>query len=152
MYYAYDDFLKDLKELKNKVESTIGIPDAVVCIARGGMTMSHMLGLAWNIRAVYSINAISYSDTKVQSSLIIENMPCIKQEHKKILILDEIVDSGTSLYEVVQKLKSNFDHATFYTGAIFQKNTAKIKADFFVREPLDWVDFFWEVDLLEGQK
>ncbi|MCE3037367.1 phosphoribosyltransferase [Helicobacter sp. faydin-H20] len=152
MYYAYHNFLEDLKVLKQKVEEKIGIPDAIVCIARGGMTMSHMLGLAWNIRAVYSLNAISYSDTKVQSSLIIENMPCIRKEHKKIIILDEIVDSGVSLSEVVHKLSTNFQHATFYTATIFQKNTAKIKADFFIREPNEWVDFFWETDLLEDNK
>lgn len=149
MYYTYEDFLRDLKLLKQQVEDKIGIPDALVCIARGGMTMSHMLGLAWNIRAVYSLNAISYSDTKVQSSLILENMPCIKQEHKNILILDEIVDSGESLSVVLQKLRDNFDHANFSSAVIFQKSNAKIKADFFIREPEEWVDFFWEIDMLE---
>ncbi|CBG40399.1 phosphoribosyltransferase [Helicobacter mustelae] len=149
MYYSYQDFLKDLKELRNRVQHKIGIPDALVCIARGGMTMSHMLGLAWNIRAVYTLNAISYSDTNVQSSLIIENMPSIKKEHKKILILDEIVDSGESLSAVAQKLRLNFPEADFKTAVIFQKPGAKVHADFSLREPTEWVNFFWEVDMLE---
>ncbi len=148
MYYSYEDFLKDLMILKDKVEKQIGIPDALVCIARGGMTMSHMLGLAWNIRAVYSLNAISYSDHKVQSSLILENMPVIKKEHKKILILDEIIDSGNSASVVMQKLRSSFPESSFSIGVIFQKPNAKIVADYFVREAGEWIDFFWEVDML----
>lgn len=148
MYYSYEEFLKDLTLLKDKVEKQMGIPDALVCIARGGMTMSHMLGLIWNIRAVYSLNAISYSDQKVQSSLILENMPVIKKEHKKILILDEIIDSGNSLSVVIEKLRSSFPESDFSTAVIFQKPSAKIVADYFVREAGEWIDFFWEVDML----
>ncbi|WP_104697097.1 MULTISPECIES: phosphoribosyltransferase [unclassified Helicobacter] len=152
MYYAYDNFLNDLKVLKKQIEQSIGIPDALVCIARGGMTLTHMLSLAWNIRSVYSLNAISYNDHKVQSSLILENMPNIKQEHKNVLVLDEIVDSGESLDVVLQKLRSEFVGTKFSSAVIFQKNNAKIKADFFIREPAEWVDFFWEVDLLKSEK
>lgn len=151
MYYAYDDFLNDLKTLKKQIEQSIGIPDALICIARGGMTITHMLSLAWNIRAVYSLNAISYNDCKVQSSLILENMPSIKQEHKNILVLDEIVDSGESLNVVLQKLKSGFPGVRFSSAVIFQKHNAKVKADFFIREPAEWIDFFWEVDVLESE-
>lgn len=149
MYYAYEEFIKDLKVLKNKVEEGMGVPDAIVCIARGGMTMSHLLGHAWNLTSIYSINVMSYSDKKVKSSLIMENMPAIKQEHKKILVIDEIVDSGESLSVVMEKLRANFAHAEFKSGVIFQKSSAKFKADFFIREPKAWVDFFWEVAMLE---
>ncbi|MDO7252430.1 phosphoribosyltransferase [Helicobacter cappadocius] len=150
MYYSYADFLEDLKALRTKVEKNIGIPDAIVCIARGGMVMSHMLSLAWNLRSIYTLNAISYSDQNVQSSLIIENMPNIKPEHKKILVVDEIVDSGKSLEEILQKLRSGNPQAEFYSAVIFQRTNAKIFADFYVKPPsLEWIDFFWEVDMLE---
>lgn len=150
MYYSYSEFLGDLKHLRSKVEENIGVPDAIVCIARGGMVMSHMLSLAWNLRSVYTLNAISYSDENVQSSLIIENMPNIKPEHKKILVVDEIVDSGRSLEEILQKLKCANPWASFYSGVIFQRPNAQIFADFYVKPPsLEWIDFFWEVDMLE---
>lgn len=149
MYYSYQDFLQDLCILKERVEKGIGVPDALVCIARGGMTMSHMLGLVWNIRSVYCLNAISYTDKKIQTSLVLENLPVIKPSHKKILVVDEIVDSGKSLDAVIQKLRSQFPASLFYTATIFQKPDARIKADYCVKEPSEWVDFFWEVDILE---
>ncbi|PAF44826.1 phosphoribosyltransferase family protein [Helicobacter sp. 11S02596-1] len=149
MVYAYSDFLGDMKELRRQIEAKIGIPDAIVCILRGGMTMSHMLALAWNLRAVYALNAISYSDANVQSSLIIENMPAIKDEHQKILIVDEIVDSGETLETIMQKFRSAYPQKSFYSSVIFQKPTAKVCADFYLKQPAEWVDFFWEVDMLE---
>ncbi|PAF54531.1 nicotinate phosphoribosyltransferase [Helicobacter sp. 13S00482-2] len=150
MYYSYTEFLGDLKILARKVEEDIGVPDAIVCIARGGMVMSHMLCLAWNLRSIYTLSAFSYSDKNVQSSLIIENMPDIKPDHKKILVVDEIVDSGKSLEEILQKLRVRNPQVSFYSAVIFQKLNAKIFADFYVKDPsLEWIDFFWEVDMLE---
>lgn len=148
MYYDYRTFIGDLKVLKSKIEQSIGIPHALVGITRGGMTMTHFLSLAWNIRAVYGINAISYSDKKVQSDIIIENIPFFKKEEKNILIIDEIIDSGKSLFSVLEKLKGQFRDRIFYSCSLFQKKTAIIEADFWVREPNEWIDFFWEVDIL----
>lgn len=149
MYYSYNDFLGDLKELRAKIEEKISVPDAIVCIARGGMVMSHMLALAWNLRAVYTLNAISYSDCNVQSSLIIENMPHIRGEYQKILVVDEIVDSGKSLEVIMQKFRSAHPEKSFYSAVIFQKPTAKVYADFYLKHAVEWIDFFWGVDMLE---
>ncbi|PAF46374.1 nicotinate phosphoribosyltransferase [Helicobacter sp. 12S02634-8] len=149
MYYSYDDFLNDLKTLHKQVGERVGVPDAIVCIARGGMTMSHMLALAWNLRSVYTLNAISYSDANVQSSLIIENMPQIKYEHQRILVVDEIVDSGKSLETIMHKLRGSYPEKMFYSAVIFQKSSAKVRADFYLKSVVEWIDFFWEVDMLE---
>lgn len=145
-YYPYEDFLKDARTLFNKVDSKIGKPDAIIAIARGGLTLSHMLSLRWDLREVYSLNAISYDGSK-QKELIIKNIPKIDEKIQKVLIVDEIVDSGKSLYKIVEILKEQNPSIQFHTAVIFQKQTAEIKADFSIREPLDWIDFFWERDM-----
>lgn len=151
MYYPYAVFLQDLKTLQQQVK---GIYDAL--LKRGGM--SHFLALVWNIRAVYGINAISYDDKKAQHILILkntpsilENIPSIKPKHKKILILDNIVDSGQSLDMIMQNLKERFLGIECFLAVIFQKTIAKIKADFFVKNTKDWVEF-WEINMLRGEK
>lgn len=149
MYYSYSEFLDDLKQLREKVEESIGIPDALICIARGGMIMGHMLSLAWNLRTIYTINVAFYSDNNVQSSLIIENMPDISFEHKTILVVNEIIDSGNSLEAIMYKLRGSNPQNQFYAAVIFQKLTAKMFADFYIKHPYEWIDFFWEVDMLK---
>ena len=75
-YYSYEEFLEDLKDLYNKIDSKIGKPDAMIAIARGGLTMAHLLSLRWDLREVYTLNAISYQGDK-QGDLIIKNIPNI---------------------------------------------------------------------------
>lgn len=145
-YYPYEEFLKDAKELYEKIDSKIGKPDAIIAIARGGLTIAHMLSLRWDLREVYTLNAISYHDAE-QGELIIKNIPSIPAEFKNILIVDEIVDSGKSLKEIIHTLTQLNPNHNFYTCAIFQKPSALIQADFSIKEPEDWIDFFWERDM-----
>lgn len=146
-YYSYEEFLKDARILFEKIDSQIGKPDAIIAIARGGLTLAHLLSLRWDLREVYSLNALSYEGNK-QKDLIIKNIPTIDSQFKHILIVDEIVDSGKSLKEVLKILQKANPYIHFYTAALFQKEKAQIKADFFLKEPYDWIDFFWEKDML----
>ncbi|MFA4763868.1 phosphoribosyltransferase, partial [Helicobacter pylori] len=92
MHYSYEAFLKDSLELVKQVERICGIPEALVCVMRGGMTLAHFLSLHWDLREVYGINAISYDTTHRQNALKIENIPTIKDHLKNILVVGEIVD------------------------------------------------------------
>lgn len=145
-YYAYDEFLEDMKDLYGKIDEAIGKPDAIIAIARGGLTMAHMLSLRWDLREVYTLNAISYQGEK-QGELIVKNIPSIPEGFSKVLIVDEIVDSGKSLVKIINALKGLNPQVNFYTSVIFQKPTALIQADFSLREPESWIDFFWERDM-----
>lgn len=147
-YYSYEEFLQDLKDLYNKIDNEIGKPDAIIAIARGGLTMAHLLALRWDLREVYTLNAISYQGDK-QGELVVKNIPSIPEGFEKVLIVDEIVDSGKSLIKIVETLKSLNPAVNFYTSAIFQKPTAIFQADFSIKEPDDWIDFFWEKDMFE---
>lgn len=147
-YYSYEEFLQDLKELYRNIDSKIGKPDAIIAIARGGLTMAHLLSLRWDLREVYTLNAISYQGDK-QGELVVKNIPSISEGFSKVLIVDEIVDSGKSLIKIVETLTSLNPSVSFYTSAIFQKPTAIFQADFFLKEPDDWIDFFWEKDMFE---
>lgn len=144
-YYPYEEFLKDARALFSKVDCKIGKPDAIIAIARGGLTLAHMLSLRWDLREVYTLNAISY-DGNQQKELIIKNIPDIEPQIKKILIVDEIIDSGKSLSKIVQILKERNPNVQFFTAVIFQKENVAFEADFFIKEPQDWIDFFWERD------
>lgn len=144
-YYPYEEFLQDARELFAKVDSQLGKPDAIIAIARGGLTLAHMLSLRWDLREVYALNAISY-DGNQQKDLIIKNVPKIEPHIRKILIVDEIIDSGKSLSQILEILKDQNPCVEFSTAVIFQKQNVAFEADFFIKEPTDWIDFFWERD------
>ena len=135
--YTYSDFQKDLAKLN------IPKPDAIVAIARGGLTLAHHLAEIFDIREVFSINAISYDKTQKKEKIDIFNIPNL-HGYKNILIVDDISDSGETFIEVLKILKEKYKDLNFKTLSIFYKPTSKFKPDFYFQETTEWIRFFWE--------
>jgi len=145
IYYDYDTFTRDLKALADKSE---GGYDALVAIARGGMTMAHMLGEYWDIRPVFVINAIGYDATEKRDRVHLFNVPDLKG-YKKVLIVDDIADSGETLEAVRQTLEEKNPGIRFQSATLFYKPLKScVEPDFWVRSiGKEWIDFFWSDDL-----
>jgi xanthine phosphoribosyltransferase len=143
MYYPYEDFLADTRSLTQKIDWKF---DTIIPIARGGLTLAHLLGEYYNIRAVYAINTIGYDDTTKLESVKVFNIPEL-EEVKNVLIVDDIVDSGDTVIEVLSVLHQKYPEVTFKVASLFYKKSAKIAPDWYVREADIWIEFFWSVDL-----
>ncbi|WP_299546703.1 phosphoribosyltransferase family protein [uncultured Helicobacter sp.] len=146
-YYSYEMFKEDMRLLVNQIDFN---PDAIVAISRGGLTMAHFLGIALDLRRIFTINASSFFN-KVQQEIQISNIPELNG-NQRILIVDEIVDSGTSMEKVHTILSTIYSNMDFKTACIFHKPTASFKPDFVLREAKDWVEFFWEVDIVKSMR
>ncbi|MGJ0342827.1 phosphoribosyltransferase family protein [Arcobacter cryaerophilus gv. pseudocryaerophilus] len=120
--------------------------DAFLSIARGGLTLSHLMSQALNQRNVFTINSISYDRKNQKESIEIFNIPDLKS-YKKVLIIDDIVDSGKTMIEVFKILKEKFPNTEFKLATLFYKKTALIKPDFYIKQTDMWIEFFWEVDI-----
>ena len=145
VYYSYEDCVRDTKILAGKIK--LYKPDAMIAIARGGLTLGHMLSEALNTREIYTLNSIHYDATKKLDTFEIFNIPDLTRLHKVVLV-DDIVDSGESMVEILRILKEKYPHCEFRIATIFYKPTALIQPDFAVKEAKDWIEFFWEVDVL----
>ncbi|CRF48571.1 phosphoribosyltransferase [Helicobacter heilmannii] len=145
LYYSYNEFRKDVVALAQMVEADFK-PQAIVSILRGGMTLAHFLGLYWDTKEVYAINASSYGTDRKQGELVIDNVPKLKPTHQEILVVDEIVDSGRSFLGVMQVLKEHYPNAHFKSAVLFAHKSAHFQADYTLKEATSWIDFFWEVD------
>lgn len=143
IYYSYDEFRVDLKILIQKIDVEI---DTIVPISRGGLCMGQMLGEFYNLRTVYAINTIGYEDTQKLDEVKVFHTPDLK-EAKTVLIVDDIVDSGDTLLEVLKVLKKEYPEVVFLTASIFYKPTAIMEPTWWVKEPKGWIEFFWSEDL-----
>jgi len=143
IYYPYEEYKQDLQVLTQKIDQPF---DAILGIARGGLSMAQMLGEYYDLREVYSINTIGYEDTQKKESVEVFNIPELK-EAKTVLLVDDIVDSGDTLAEVLAVLNSRYPQVTFLVASLFYKKTAKIAPNWYVKEPKGWIEFFWSVDL-----
>ena len=115
IYFGYEAFRDDLKILTQKIDKAF---DVLLPISRGGLSMGQMLGEFYGIREVYAINTIGYDDTQKLDAVKIFNIPLLK-EGQRVLVVDDIVDSGDTLVEVLRVLQTKYSKTTFDTATIF---------------------------------
>ncbi len=142
-YYGYEEFVKDLKILCNKISYDY---DAILAIARGGLTMAHLMGEFFNERRVFTLNSIGYEESRKREKVEVFNLPDLSNA-KKVLIVDDIVDSGDTILEVKASLKRLYPFLKSDVATLFFKESAKFKPTFFVNYANEWIDFFWTKDI-----
>lgn len=143
-YYGYDEFVKDTQILVDKCRDFE--PEILLAIARGGLTLSHLMSQAMDMRNLYTLNSIHYEGELKLNTFNIFNIPDVSHA-KRVLLIDDIVDSGETMEEILKVLKEKFPSVEFKLATIFYKKTACLQPDFAVKEAKDWIDFFWEVDV-----
>lgn len=143
-YYSYEEFKNDTQILVDKCRDFE--PEILLAIARGGLTLAHLMSQAMNMRNLYALNSIHYEGELKLDSFNIFNIPDVSHA-KKVLIVDDIVDSGETMEEILKILKEKFPNVEFKLATIFYKKSACLQPDFSVKEAKEWIDFFWEVDV-----
>ncbi|NQY95091.1 MAG: phosphoribosyltransferase [Campylobacteraceae bacterium] len=143
-YYGYDEFAKDTQKLVDKCRGYE--PDVLLAVARGGMTLSHLMAQALDMRNLYSLNSIHYEGTLKLKTFNVFNIPDMSKS-KRVLIIDDIVDSGETMEEIFKILKEKFPDTEFKLATLFYKKTAVLQPDYSVKEATQWIDFFWETDV-----
>lgn len=144
-YYSYDRFINDVAALAGLC--TAYKADALVGVARGGVTLAHALSMALDIRNLQTIRTESY-DGSVQRDVMIISGILELSGIKRVLIVDDIVDSGKTLAALLAHLAQVYPDVEFKTLSLFYKSEALIQPDFTLYEATDWIDFFWERDFL----
>ena len=140
IFYSYDEFSKDVEVMAKELKE-YGC-DTIVAIARGGMTLGHFLAEHLSIRNLYSLNSIHYDHQQKLEYIKVYNIPDLSKA-KKVVIVDDIIDSGETMYEITRLLQERFPQVEFKNAAIFYKPTSIIKPDFAVKEAQEWIEFFW---------
>ncbi len=144
--YNYDQFKNDIPALGKLCESFN--PDTIVAVARGGMTLAHALSMVLEVRELQSVRCESYDGESRRSAITIIG-ECDFSYSKRVLIVDDIVDSGQTLHALLKVLHAKYPNILFQTAALFTKSTAHIQPDFSLYEATDWIEFFWERDFLK---
>jgi len=143
-FYSYDEFKIDVNFLSKQIREYK--PDVILAVARGGMTLGHFLAEALELRDLYSINSIHYEETKKLDTIDIFNIPDLSKV-KKVVIVDDIIDSGETMIEIKKVLSNKFPHLDLKVATIYYKEKALIIPDYKVREANEWIEFFWDFQI-----
>ena len=135
--YPYNEYKKDLNTLVKQIQKKNIKYDFVLGVERGGLIpavhLSHRLGLP--------LKTLSWSSQLKDGSML----TWFILRNKKILLVDDIVDSGKTFLEIFGKYW-DMDTAVLIYNNI---NESKIKPDYYGRminriDTPEWFDFWWE--------
>lgn len=136
-----EELVEDLaEEIMSKYEF-----DILVGILRGGMIVAHLLSDILGVDEIYPVGCSSYIDiyqrsqVRIYHPLIIDNL-----EGKKVLIVDDVADSGETLKKIVEKVISPKSPKDFRTATLHIKPWSIFKPDYYVEKVDAWIVYPWE--------
>lgn len=139
--YPYESFDNDVSALIKEVK--LYNPDIILAVARGGVTLGHFIANRMKIRALFTLNSIHYDDTKKLETIDIFNIPDLGED-KRVLVVDDIVDSGESMKAIFEVLEKKYPKNSYKSAVLFHKNKAIFTPDFKCHEAKEWIEFFWD--------
>jgi len=142
-YYSYENFKNDTIELIQKIKDFN--PHAIIGIARGGLMLSHAVAEGLGIREVQTLRTELYDKICKRDVLSIFG-ECDLKDVKRVIVLDDIADSGETLKEVMDFLACANSDVEFKSATLFYKKTSVYEPHFWIKEAEEWIDFFWEKD------
>jgi len=95
------------------------------------------------INRLQPIIELQGSNNQKLDTIDIFNIPDLSK-FNKILIVDDMIDTGESMVAIKQELLNRFPHIELKIATIFYKRKALLLPDFTVREAHEWIEFFWE--------
>ncbi|MEM0361135.1 MAG: phosphoribosyltransferase family protein [Sulfolobales archaeon] len=120
------------------------VPDVLVAVSRGGLVPARIVSDVVGVDDVYSIKASLWGvGGKVFDDVLLHRVE-LPVGGRKVLVVDDVVDSGSTLTKVVEYVKL-FKPADVRTAVIHVKPTSKYLPDYYVSK-LDvwvWVIYPW---------
>ena len=144
--FSYEEFGEASRELATRIVESGYQPDIVVAIARGGMLLAGSLSYALGIKSCGALNVEFYTGvgTRLPEPVILP--PLLDQASlagKRVLLVDDVSDSGRTLAMVIQLLEST--GAEVRTVVLYTKPHTVQEADYTWRRTDRWINFPWSV-------
>jgi xanthine phosphoribosyltransferase len=143
---TWDQFHRDSRALAWRL-TELGPFDAIVAITRGGLVPAAIVARELNIRVVESVAVKSY-DHQARGEILVlkpisEQIFELARNNGKILIVDDLVDTGKTARAVREMLPS----AHFAT--VYAKPMGRELVDTFITEVSQdtWIFFPWDLDV-----
>lgn len=132
-------------ELGEKIKASGFQADYIIGIAMGGLIPLYLVAKQLDIDTVLTISASSY-EKEEQKELKITYLPEADLRGKKILLLDDIADTGNTIKGVSEAVTSKYNISELKTATlVVNKSRCKSFPDFYAfEEPSEWVVFPWE--------
>lgn len=152
VWYSYDDIHALVKRMSQDIqEKNI---DVIIAMGTGGWFPARLLRKLLPYEGelplpIYSLGIVNYDskDKQLNEPIIVQPLPRdLLLEEKVVLVVDEVVDSGTSFLRVKENISKQYHPKELYTGAIHCKAGSCFIPDFVgeFSEKKTWIEYPWD--------
>jgi len=148
---SWYDIHRGIEHLQQSLEDANFKPDVIITVGRGGLIPGALLTYKVDVKIVHNFSVQTYNDADVKTGFIIsiqEPGHSLSLQHKnsKVLIVDDISDTGHTLEYIKNELKTNYGLTNIKFATLFTKKSTTFVPDFFVKQYPDesWIVFPWE--------
>jgi hypothetical protein len=142
---SWGDIQKQCETLAGKIKEQNVAFDLIIGLARGGLVPARLLSDMLDNDELYTVRVKFYYDVgKSKEKPKISHPLEVDLTNKRILLVDDIADTGESLLTVINHLRKKKAGQIFVTTLV-KKPTSKFTPDLFALETSAWVIFPWEV-------
>ncbi|MBD7962200.1 MAG: phosphoribosyltransferase [Comamonas sp.] len=138
LYVSYDEYHGLIEKLALKIHQSGWEFDTILCLARGGLRPGDILSRIFNKPlAIMSTSSYRAEAGKVQGHLDIGRFIATPKGEiaGRVLLVDDLADTGVTLNAVVKMLKENYQPITeMRTAVIWTKGVSTFKSDYSVED------------------
>lgn len=142
---TWNQIYRMLLQIAEKIRRDNFKPDVIVGVSRGGWPPARVLSdllenpnLA-NVRAEFYLGV---AETKGEPTLT--QPVSVNVTGKKVLVVDEVADTGKSLQLIKEHLKAE-GASQIRIATIYLKPWSTVKSDYYAKETSRWIVFPWEI-------
>jgi len=146
---SWDELHENIRDIARKIKKDNYHPDIVIALSRGGFVPARVICDLLIIKDLVSIKVDHWGVTANKDGKAHLRYPIdVDLTGKKVLIVDDITDSGDSMMlakDFVKKLNPK----EIRTAAIFHFRHSKFVPDYYSKELVKWVWVMWPWNYIE---
>ncbi|AEX70671.1 phosphoribosyltransferase [Corynebacterium diphtheriae] len=135
------------RELAQQIVDSDYTPDIIVAVARGGLVPAGALSYSMGIKLSDAINVEFYTDVNetLPDPVLLEPLLDTNSiRGKKVLVVDDVADSGRTL-DLVLKLLENHG-AEVHSAVIYAKSRSIVAPNYIWKRTDEWIVFPWSAE------
>jgi uncharacterized protein len=144
---SWQTFGEASRELAKIIAADGFEPDLILSIARGGLFLAGALGYALAVKNLHVMNVEFYDGvgTTLDMPVMLPPVPsAVDFSAKKVLIADDVADSGRTIELVHAFVKDHVDEVR--TVVIYEKPRSVIRCDYVWKRTDRWINFPWSCE------
>lgn len=135
------------RELAQQIVDSGFAPEIVIAVARGGLIPAGHLAYALGLKLADAINVEFYTDvheTLPDPVLLAPMLDTDSIRGKRLLVVDDVADSGRTLALVLELLRGMGAEAR--SAVLYLKSASVVAPDFVWKRTDEWIVFPWSAE------